>query len=289
MSDAIFSSPEGKARLEAWYGRFLARVPAPTASRTVPTAVGPTHVLAVGDPALPPVVCLHGARVSSAHLAPEMAGLLDRYHVLAPDIPGQSVRGPEVRPPVTDDSLPRWLLDVCDGLGLGELNLCGVSWGGFIVLRTAAAAPRRVRRLALVHPAGLVSGPLRVVVPKLVVPAFAFKTLGIEWGVRRFTQAQLSTWDDDWFAYFRDALRDFTSDSQIPPLAEPDELKGYTSPALVFAAGEDAYFPGRKVVARAKEVLPQAETELAETARHVPPLTDEHRRRFADRLAAFLA
>ncbi len=47
-------------------------------------------------------------------------------------MPGQSIRGPEVKLPVNDDSYADWMLDVMDGLGLPSTNLFGVSWGGFV-------------------------------------------------------------------------------------------------------------------------------------------------------------
>ena len=90
-------------------------------------------------------------RTGSAHLLSELGPLLHRFRVIAPDLPGQSVRGPQVRLPLDDDSNGRRLLDVLDGLGLSEVNLFGVSWGGFVARLTASMAPDRVRRLALLE------------------------------------------------------------------------------------------------------------------------------------------
>ena len=87
-------------------------------------------------------MCLHGSLASSAHLVSELQLLTDKFYIVAPDLPGQSVRGLKKRLPLKDDSLVRWLIETLDGLKLGEVNLLGVSWGGFVALQTAAAAPR---------------------------------------------------------------------------------------------------------------------------------------------------
>ena len=289
MSGTIFKSPEGKARIEAWSQRFLARTAAPVQHRDVPTKFGPSHVLIVGDTSLPHLVCLHGALATSAHIAPELGPLLDRYHVIFPDVPGQSVRGPEVRPSLKDDSLPRWLLEVCDGLGLGEINLCGASWGGFIAHRTAAAAPERIRRLILLVPAGIVTGSAWKGITRAALPLMGYKLFGSQRSLRKFVDSQLTTWDEEWFRYFGDVLRDMKLDLRIPPLARDGDFRDLKAPALVIAADEDISFPGRKLVARAKELIPHAEVVLLEHCKHVPPMTDESRRAFADRVAAFLA
>lgn len=288
MSDRIFKSPEGKARIEAWYERFLARTSAPVQHREVPTALGPSHVLVVGDTTRPHLVCVHGALASSAHVVPELAPLLDRYHVILPDVPGQSVRGPAVRASLKDGSLPRWLLEVCDDLGLGAINLCGVSWGGFIAHRTAAVAPDRIRRLILLVPAGIVTGSVWKGITRAALPLLGYKLFGSQRSLRKFVGSQLTTWDEEWYRYFGDVLRDMTLDLRVPPLARDGDFRDFKAPALVIAADEDISFPGRKLIARAKELIPHAEVVLLEKCKHVPPMTDETRRGFADRVAAFL-
>jgi hypothetical protein len=47
-------------------------------------------------------------------------------------------------------------------------------------------------------------------------------------------------------------------------------------------------FPGAKLLARAKELLPRAETELLEGCRHSPPTDDAFRARLCGRIARFL-
>lgn len=104
----IFKSDEGRARLNGWYDRFLAKVPGAVEHCDVPTPQGPSHVLMAGDPSNPPLVCLHGSLASSAHLLSELHPLLSRYRMILPDLPGQSVKGPPVRMSYKDDSLDGW-------------------------------------------------------------------------------------------------------------------------------------------------------------------------------------
>jgi 2-hydroxy-6-oxonona-2,4-dienedioate hydrolase len=288
LATKIFKSEAAQKRLEAWYDKFLAHIPGSVEHRDVPTVHGPSHVLLAGDPAKPPLVVLHGSLASSAHMVPELGPLLDRYRIIAPDIPGQSVRGPHVRLPLKDDSLARWLVEVLDGLGIGEFNLLGVSWGGFVARQTAGLIPARVRRLVLVVPAGIVSGPLLKGFTRMAWPMVMYRLFPSERRLRKLVTPLFSTWDDDWAHFFGDAIRDFKLDLRIPPVATDEQLRALTMPVLVIGAGEDVSFPGAKLVARVKALVPKVETELVAGSKHCPPTTDEFRTWLADRVTRFI-
>jgi pimeloyl-ACP methyl ester carboxylesterase len=208
--------------------------------------------------------------------------------VYALDLPGQSVRGPEVRLPLKDDSLGNWVAEVLDGLGLERVDLFGVSWGGFVALQAARVAPARVRRLVLLVPAGVVGGSFWKGLTRMMWPLMMYRMFPSERRLRKFVGNLFTTWDDDWGRYMGDAVRDFKLDLRIPPLARPEQFTGVTSPTLVLAADGDVSFPGEKLVKRVKQVIPHAEAELIPDCKHGPPTTDEFRRWLADRVTRFL-
>jgi pimeloyl-ACP methyl ester carboxylesterase len=288
MGDRIFRNPEAQNRLDEWYRRFLGRVKAPTEHREVLTSHGPSHVLVAGHADRPPLVLLHGSLASSAHAAVEAGPLLERFRVYLPDLPGQSVRGPQVRLSLKDESLARWLLEVLDGLGLETFDIYGVSWGGFVALKTAATAPDRVQRLVLLVPAGIVTGSMWKGFTRIMLPMTLYRWFPSERRLRRFVEGLFTTWDDDWGHYMGDAVRGFVLDLRIPPLAHPESLRAFKGPALVVGADEDISFPGDRLITRAKELIPHVETELIPRCKHAPPVTDEFRVWMADRVTTFL-
>ncbi|HVK17195.1 MAG TPA: alpha/beta hydrolase [Fimbriiglobus sp.] len=284
----IFRSDEAKARLDGWYDRFLAKVPGPVERREVPTSQGPSHVLLAGDPANPPLVCYHGSLASSAHLLSELALLAPRYRLIGLDLPGQSVKGPPVRMNYKDDSLGKWAVEVIDGLGVDKCDLLGVSWGGFAARVTASVVPDRVKKLALLVPAGVVTGPVWKGITQMAIPLTLYKLFPSERRKRRFFTPLFTTWDDDWADYMGDAFRDFVLVLRIPPVATDAELRGLTMPVLVIGAGQDVSFPGEKLLSRVKAVVPSVETELLADSKHSPPFTPTFRGWLADRVTRFL-
>jgi 2-hydroxy-6-oxonona-2,4-dienedioate hydrolase len=284
----VFKTEQGIAKLTAWHEKFRARLTVPTESRTVPTRFGDTHVL-VGGPAMgPALVVIHGAMASSAHLLVELAPLLERFRIYAVDVIGQSVKTPHQRPSVKNNDYGSWLADVLDGLAVKRAALIAVSWGGFAAIRLAAHAPERIERLALLVPAGIVNGYAWQGITKLAIPMMMNRLFPSEARFEKFASNLLTTLDDDWLPYLRDAFSSFNMDMRVPMLAKPAELANLQAPVFVIAGDQDVSFPGAKLIARAKELFPSfAGAELIENCKHSPPTTDEFRGWLAGKLTSF--
>ena len=286
---SMFKSEQARQVLTQWYDKFRARIPSPTESRVVPTSFGPTHVLVGGPEHAPPLVLLHGAMATSAHALVELAPLLTNFRVYALDVLGQSVMSADARPSVSNDEYGRWLVEVLEGLALAQVHVVGISWGGFVSIRLAALAPQRIKRLVLLVPAGVVTGPSWAGFTKLGLPMALYLMAPSEQRLRRFTQHLLTTQDDDWMRYLGDAFRSFNLNMKVPALVKPGELKALTAPTLVMAADQDISFPGEKLLARAAEVFPSlAGTELIKNCNHCPPTTDAFRQWLSGRITDFL-
>ena len=287
---SIFRSPQATAVIASWFERFRAKLSAPTESRTVATRFGDTHVLVGGPADAPPVVLLHGALASSAHVLVELAPLLERFRVYAVDVIGQSVKSADARPSVANDDYGRWLEDVLDGLALPRTHVIGVSWGGFVAIRLAAIAPQRIERLALLVPAGVVSGSAWKGLTRIGIPMLLYRMFPSERRLEAFLRNLLTTPGDDWMPYLGDAFRSYRMDMRVPALAKPEELAGLTAPVLVLGADLDLSFPGPALLARARALFPNlAGAELLKDCRHCPPTTDAFRRALAGQIEAFLA
>jgi lipase len=110
------------------------------------------HVHEWGDPAAPPLVCLHGVTGHGRRfrrLAEER--LASRFHVLAPDLRGHGRSSWD--PPWSNPAHVQDLRDTAAALDVERAAWMGHSWGGRLVLELAAAAPELVERAVLLDPA----------------------------------------------------------------------------------------------------------------------------------------
>lgn len=109
------------------------------------------HVHEWGDPAAPPVVCLHGVTGHGERFRRLAEERWTGYHVIAPDLRGHGRSGWE--PPWTIPTHLGDLVETTAALGVERADWVGHSWGGRLVLELAAAHPDRVHRAVLLDPA----------------------------------------------------------------------------------------------------------------------------------------
>jgi 2-hydroxy-6-oxonona-2,4-dienedioate hydrolase len=284
----IFQNEQARSIIENAYERFRARIGVATESTTVTTRFGSTHVLCAGPRHAPPLVVVHGALASSAHVLGELGPLLERFRVYAPDVIGQSVKSADTRVALDGPDYAHWLSDVLDGLHLQRAHVYGVSWGGFVATRLAQYAPERIDRLVLLVPAGIVSGPAWKGFTRVGLPLALYRAFPSRARLVRFASAVLTTLDDAWVDYLGEAFRSYKLDIRVPPLAKPEQLAHFQRPTLVFGASDDLSFPGAPLLARARQLWPQAETELLEGSRHAPPTDAAFKQRLGEHISAFL-
>jgi len=291
MTTTMFVDDNARSRMAGWFDTFRETLPFPTETRLVDTPEGRTHVLVAGPVDAPPLVCLHGALATSAHVLPELGSLVERHRIYAIDVVGQSVMSADRRIDVRDDSYGTWLAAVCKALGLSKIILFGVSWGGFVALRTAKVAPELVDALILLVPAGIVAGSAWAGFKQVGWPMLTYRLSPSEKRLRRLFESLFTTYDERWSKYFGDAVLSYRMDMRIPPLAKPEELAAFTArgrPTLVLGGADDVSFPGAALVTRAKELIPHAEVDLLEACKHCPPFDDAFRASTANRVRRFL-
>lgn len=288
MKSAMFVSETGKAKMLEWHHTFRSGATVAVESRTVDTPNGTTHVLVCGPEDAPPLVCLHGALATSAHLLPEVVALAAHRRLYLVDVVGQSVMSEDRRLAVDDDTYGRWLVGVLDALGLDRVALFGVSWGGFVAMRTACFAPDRITALALLAPAGVVDGPAWKGFTQVGLPMLTYRLFGSESGKQKFLRAIFTKIDERWASYFVEALAAYRLDVRVPKLITKETAAAYRGPLLAFGAADDLSFPGGPLVARIADLFPEAETKLIPDCRHCPPFDDDFRASTASTVMAFL-
>lgn len=283
----IFTDEQHKQSVRDWYDRFRAALEVPTEERRVDTSFGHTHLLVAGPEGAEPLVVTHGALASSAHVLHELGHLVASRRIYAIDVIGQSVMSEDRRIELDGDDYGRWLVEVVDALGLERFDLVGASWGGFVAMRAASVLGERVRRLALIVPAGFVSGPAWAGFTKMGWPIMMYRAFPSEARLEALLRELFTEADPLWARYFGDALRAYKLDMRIPPLLRREQAAKLAAPVLVVAAEDDLSFPGGALLERAKELLPEVEVELVAGAKHSPPMTPAFRSWLASRLERF--
>ncbi|MFF3175155.1 alpha/beta fold hydrolase [Streptomyces sp. NPDC057900] len=279
----------GDAAFLAAYDEVItAKWPAGTARSDIPTPYGTTRLNSHGPEDAPPLILLPGGGATSTVWYAQAAELGRTHRVHAVDLVGEPGRStPGERPIRTVDDLNAWLDAVLDGLGAEPTALCGHSYGGWIALRYALHAPRRVGGLVLVDPTGCFTGfrpgYLLHALPMLLRPNPVRTRAFLDW------ETGGAALDPVWLR-LREAAAGFPSARPVTgPRPSPEALRALDVPALVLLAGQGRAHDADRVAATANRLLPHAETAvLPGVSHHALPLHGPTAAELNRRMAQFL-
>jgi pimeloyl-ACP methyl ester carboxylesterase len=234
----------------------------------------------------PPILFLHGAQ-GFAPEHPYVPLLSASHRLIAPSHPGFG-----------KSSLPAWIdavddiayihLELMDRLGLAQVDVIGCSIGGWIAAELATKAPERLRRLVMVGPVGVKTGPSdRLDIPDIfALPQSALERLLFHDPERmrtepsRLTDEQLAT-----SARNRETLALLTWEPYMHNPKLRHRLHRVAAPALFLRGASDGLISAEYLAAYAR-LLPNARTDIVAASGHAPHM--EQPEAFAAKALAFL-
>ena len=262
---SMFRTPAGQARYFAAYDATLALWSVPVESIDVPTRFGRTHVHVCGSADAPPLLLLPGQAISSTMWYPNISALSREFLVYVPDILGDMGKSVSARPFKQPADFAEWLVDLLDELRLATVHVAGLSYGGFIALRLALAAPARVRKLVLMSPASLLTIRFQFFMRMAAVflPSFVLSPkskqallLGVYSPLAAPAIKQVLT------------KTDFRYSMYLPPVIKDAELQAITTPTLLLLGDREVVYNYKAVLKRAEKYLPTVKTEIIHGAGH---------------------
>ncbi len=241
------------------------------------------RVVEAGPAGGDPVVLVHGWACSAyffRRVIPSLAGAGYRVHAIDLRGHGGSARPVEASL-YSADAMRQFLLEALDATGVGRAHLVAHSLGGGVSLDVAAAAPERVRSLALLAPVGL--APLRfitlarIATPPLAAPLVPYAVP--RWSIPLMLRAMYGTegrWAsrdvDEYWAPTSDpafalALRELLHHYEFGPRAD-EQLERIGAPVLVMLGDRDLLVRSRAAAVRAGK-RPGWHTVMIQGAGHV--------------------
>jgi pimeloyl-ACP methyl ester carboxylesterase len=206
--------------------------------------------------------------------SPNIADFSKDYRVYAIDTMGQPSKSVPDEPVRDAADYAAWLTATLNGLHLDRISLVGQSYGGWLALNFAIAAPERVQRLVLLSPGG---GFIRM------ARQFSLRGMPMVWFPTRFTVNSFMRWlgftdrpgDTDARAvlelmylglkYFRmppETLR------VLPALFFDDQLRAMRVPTLLLIGDHEVICDPATALARARRLFPDVQGELVPRSSH---------------------
>lgn len=270
-----FRSPEARERYLALYSERAKKWPVVSESRMADTSYGQTFVRISGPIGAPPLVLLHGAGGNSLQWIPNIKALSGSFRTYAVDNIYDFGRSVYTRPLESPNDFVNWLDELFNALELGDdINLVGLSYGGWIASQYALGFPTRLRKTVLLAPVATVLAlSLKWIVRAVLcaLPHRYFTRSFLYWLLK-----DLALKDDAGRMLIEEhaeesylALRSFKTKRMVNPTVLTDkELQSITVPMLYLVGENEKICSAEKAAERLREVAPQIRSEVIAHAGH---------------------
>lgn len=286
---SIYRTPEGEAEVMALYDRQMEKLSIESGQRMIKTRFGLTQVTLAGPRGAPPLLVLPGVHAPAPFNLAFWGPLSAEYRLYSPDTVGQAGRSAQTRMSPRNHHYGKWVVDLLDGFGLDRMPMAGISFGGAVLLDTAAYAPERISRAVLVVPGGIAQGRVLPLLFKLFFPALLYRTWPNRHRLLRAFRPFMTEVDEDLLTFLGTYLRRARwSAFGVPPPGPvtKEALQRFRAPTLVLLARDDFFVPVDQAAARAKEIFPNLISVEILEGPHVP--TRKMAEEINDRVRAFL-
>lgn len=266
---SAFRTPSGEAKFRAAYDAQLKSWPVPYEEVDVRSRFGTTHVVICGPKTAPPLVLLHGYMATLTMWSPNIAAFSRDYRVYAVDVMGQPGKSRPDEPIGSVVDFVSWLTATLDALHLDRVFLVGMSFGGWLALNYAVAAPQRVLRLVLLSPGGLlpmvrqftVRGMLMVWLPTRRIVNSFFHWLG-------FTDRAYANVLDLMYLGLKHFQMPIETARVMPAVVPDESLRTMTIPTLLLIGDDEVISDPARALERARRLIPDFDGALVPGCRH---------------------
>jgi len=212
--------------------------------------------------------------------------LIKDYLVYAPDIIGHP--GKSEQRVLTSNSLEygEWASDVIASLGFEKIICMGESFGGGVLAKLMCISPEKISKAILLLPAGIYNASKSRLILTMGIPMFMYiVTKKEKWFEKTFSPMTTSgePIDNETLEMIRTSFHHVKVNPNMPSSIEREDLAHYQAPTLLIAGENDVLFPGEKVIARAKEIIPNVETHILQNCGHLYFSSDK-RRKYIERI-----
>jgi pimeloyl-ACP methyl ester carboxylesterase len=278
MKKTIYKSVESERLMMALYDEQLLSLGIEFEDIYVDTRFGITHLIRTGNPDGKPVILFHGGNSTAPYYLRDFLFLRDQYLIYAPDTMGHPGKSAHTVLSARNVEYGEWASDVIDGLGLQQVICIGGSYGGGILTKLMCVAPDKISKAILLVPSGICNVSILSILIRLGIPMTLYILTRNETLLKKAILPMAvyeNEIDEDTLTMVRSTFNNVRVKAGMPSNVKAGDIAGYKSPTLLIAGSKDILFPGKRVIARAKKLIPNIKTYLMSDSGHMSRLTSD--------------
>ncbi len=258
----------------------------------VDTRFGKTHLLKTGNSKGKPILLFHGGNSTAPYYLRDFLFLRNEYLIYAPDTMGHPGKSAQTVLSIKNLEYGEWASDVIDGLGFKQMICMGGSYGGGVLAKLMCFAPKKISKAILLVPSGICNTSTASIMFRMGIPMILYIMTQKEKWLKRAILPMVITEkdiDDSTLEMVRYSFNHVCVKAGMPSNVKMADMQNYTAPTLLITGEKDVIFPGEKVIARAKTIIPNLKTYLMRGSGHMCILSSEKYQHVLKMIADFLA
>jgi pimeloyl-ACP methyl ester carboxylesterase len=272
---SVFRSVESQAQYYAAYQAMLGKWPVPYEELYIPTRFGDTHVIASGAKDAPALILIHSAGSGAAQWFRNVGPFSQHYRTYAVDVIGEVNESITIRRFRHRQDCVEWANDLLDGLGIGQADIVGNSYGGFLAFNSALYLRERVKKIVLISPAAtfvqMWAFYLHIAFPYKIGYMFhSNRTIlsGFNWIWQDFAREAV-------FQEYSELgkICGFPCNQLPPPVYDDEELRCIQTPILLLIGDHEVIYKPERAIERANRLVPGLKAKIVPNANHNAQVT----------------
>ena len=280
----IYRSDKGKEEIIKLYDSQLSRLGTPWKDVYVNTSFGKTHIIETGNLTGEPLLVFHGGNATTAYNLLACDFIMNDFHIYAVDMVGHPGKSAETSLSAKGYDYGKWVSEVIDALKYDRISLFGGSFGAGVIAKTMCVCPDKIKRVVLYVPSGIKNAPA-IKSASMMMPMIAYWITGKDKWLKKCMLPMAITEDnitDDIYETAKLSIDHIKVKTGMPGNVGGEMMKKCSAPTLVMAAEKDCLFPGKGVIERAQEIIPDCTAYLLKGRGHMNFLTDDEKKMIVD-------
>ena len=292
MNKAVYKSAASEKVMRDLYDRQVLALDIEFEDIYVDTRFGKTHLLKTGHPKGKPILLFHGGNSTTPYYLRDFLCLRNEYLIYAPDTMGHPGKSAQTVLSAKNLEYGEWASDVIDGLGFEKMICIGGSYGGGVLVKLMCFAPQKISKAILLVPSGICNVSTASIIFTMGIPMILYIMTQKEKWLKRailpmaITEKEI---DESTLEMVRYSFNHVCVKAGMPSNVKMADMQNYTAPTLLITGEKDVMFPGEKVIARAKNIIPNLKTYLMKGSGHMCMLSSEKYQHVLKMIADFLA
>jgi pimeloyl-ACP methyl ester carboxylesterase len=291
MSRSIYKSLKSEEIIKALYDEQVSELNIEYEDIYVDTRFGKTHIIKTGNPYGKPVLLFHGGNSTTPYYLRGFLSLRGRYLIYAPDTMGHPGKSAQTVLSPKNLEYGEWASDIIGGLGYKQMICIGGSFGGGILAKLMCVSPDRISKAVMIVPSGICNVSTANILLKLGIPMVLYLITKSEKSLKKAILPMAvyeSEIDESTLKMVRHTFNHVCVKAGMPSNVKADEIANYKAPTLLITGEKDILFPGEKVIARAREIMPDLTTHLMTGCGHMNMMSSDKHKNILEKIDKFL-